>query len=252
MRNLALPIALILFFLNTLASQAQEQSSRKTPESTEVWEPEPRVVTPGMNYNDAPSDALILFDGKNFDQWVSVEGGVPKWLLKGGVMTVVGGAKDIKTKKEFRDFQLHIEWQTPAEVDPKKAGQTRGNSGIFLQERFEVQILDSYNNKTYSNGQAGSIYKQHIPLVNASKKPGDWQTYDIFFTAPRFNQEGRITSPAYVTVLHNGILIQNHVPIWGPTEYIGLPSYKSFETGPIRLQDHGDAVSYRNIWIREL
>lgn len=238
--------------LFALPAEAQNNDNKKTPETTEIWEPQPRLVTPGQNPGDAPQDATVLFDGKNWDNWQTLEGGTPKWTLKDGAMTVVGGAKDIRTKKEFGDFQLHVEWRSPAEVNPAKTGQGRGNSGIFLQGRYEVQVLDNHNNKTYSNGQASSIYKQQIPLVNACRKPGEWQTYDIIFTAPRFNAEGRVIHPAYVTVLHNGIITQNHVAIWGPTEYIGLPVYKNHDKGPIVLQDHGDAVSFRNIWIREL
>jgi hypothetical protein len=137
-------------------------------------------------------------------------------------------------------------------VDPTKTGQNRGNSGIFLHGLYEVQVLDNYNNKTYANGQASSIYKQHIPLANACKKPGEWQTYDIIFTAPRFNAEGRVLYPAYVTVIHNGVLTLNHVAVWGETSYKGLPQYKAKDKGPIVLQDHGNPVSYRNIWIRDL
>lgn len=231
---------------------AQDQANKKSPESTEIWEPQPRIITAGEKSGEAPSDALVLFDGKSLDQWTSLDGSPAQWTVRDGAVTVMPGGKDIKTKKEFGDFQLHVEWRSPAAVDPKKTGQGRGNSGIFLQERYEVQVLDSYNNKTYANGQASSIYKQHIPLVNASRKPGEWQVYDIIFTAPRFNAEGRVVSPAYVTVLHNNVLTLNHVALWGPSEYIGLPVYKAYEKGPIRLQDHGDAVSYRNIWIREL
>lgn len=229
-----------------------QDNSKKTPESTEIWEPQPRIVTPSQKPGDAPSDATILFDGKNWDNWQTLEGGVPTWTISDGAMTVVGGAKDIRTKKEFGDFQLHVEWRTPATVDAAQTGQGRGNSGIFLQGKYEVQVLDNYNNKTYANGQASSIYKQQIPLVNACRKPGEWQTYDIIFSAPRFNAEGRIVHPAYVTVIHNGIITQNHVAIWGPTEYIGLPVYKPGDKGPIILQDHGNPVSFRNIWIREL
>lgn len=234
------------------AVQAQDQPDKKTPESTELWSPEVRVITAGEKPGDMPSDATLLFDGKSLDQWVSIDDTPAKWTVKDGAVTVLPGGKDIRTKKEFGDFQLHIEWRSPATVDPKQTGQGRGNSGIFLQERFEVQVLDSYNNRTYSNGQAGSIYKQHIPLVNATRKPGEWQAYDIFFTAPRFSKEGRVVSPAYVTLIHNGVLTQNHVAVWGPTEYIGLPVYKPYEKGPIRLQDHGNPVSFRNIWIRDL
>jgi hypothetical protein len=230
---------------------AQEQS-KKNPESTEIWEPQPKVITPGTQPGEAPSDATVLFDGKNLDNWVCIDGSAPKWTVKDGAMTVVGGSKDIRTKKEFGDFQLHIEWRSPAEVNPQQTGQGRGNSGIFLQDRYELQVLDNYNNKTYANGQASSIYKQHIPLVNVCRKPGEWQTYDVFYTAPRFSSEGRVIVPAYVTVIHNGVLTQNHIAIWGPSEYIGLPAYKAHEKGPLRLQDHGNPVSFRNIWIREL
>lgn len=249
-RTPRLLLSLALAFTTSLLL-AQEQS-KKTPETTEIWEPQPRLVAPADKPGDAPADATILFDGKSLDNWSSIEGGAPKWTLKDGAMTVVGGSKDIRTKKEFGDFQLHVEWRSPAEVDPTKTGQGRGNSGIFLHGKYEVQVLDNFNNKTYANGQASSVYKQHIPLVNACRKPGEWQTYDIIFTGPRFNTEGRILHPAYLTVLHNGVITQNHIAIWGPTEYIGLPVYKPEVKGPIILQDHGDAVSYRNIWIREL
>lgn len=248
--NLSLTLTICLF---VLCSEAIGQTdSKKTPESTEIWEPQPRIISPGETQRDAPSDALVLFDGKNLDQWVGTDGSAAKWTVKDGSFTVAAGTKAIKTKKEFGDFQLHIEWKSPAEVNPAQTGQGRGNSGVFLQEVYEVQVLDNYNNKTYANGQASSIYKQHIPLVNACKKPGEWQTYDIIYTAPRFNKEGRVTFPAYVTVMHNGVLTQNHVALWGPMEYIGLPVYKPHETGAILLQDHGNPVSFRNIWIREI
>lgn len=231
---------------------AQEQPEKKTPESTEIWEPQPRVITAGEKPGDAPSDATVLFDGKSLDSWTAADGSAAKWTVKDGAVTVLPKGGDIKTKKQFGDFQLHIEWRSPAEVNPSQTSQGRGNSGIFLQERYEVQVLDNYNNKTYANGQASSIYKQHIPLVNACRKPGEWQVYEIFFTAPRFNSEGRVISPAYVTVVHNGVLSLNHAAILGPTEYIGLPVYKQYENGAIRLQDHGNPVSYRNIWVRDL
>lgn len=229
-----------------------QQPQKKNPESTEIWEPQPRIVVPGNQYGEAPSDAIILFDGKDLNQWESMDGGPAKWTVSDGAMTVVRGAKDIRTKQEFGDFQLHIEWRTPAVTNANQVGQNRGNSGIFLQDRYELQVLDNFENKTYSNGQTGSIYKQHIPLVNAARKPGEWQTYDVIYTAPRFNTEGRVISPAKVTVLHNGVIVQNGIDIWGPSEYIGLPVYQAHGKAPIRLQDHGDAVSFRNIWLREL
>jgi hypothetical protein len=166
-------------------------------------------------------------------------------------MTVVPGAGDIRTRRGFGDVQLHIEWRTPAEVSGE--GQGRGNSGIFLMERYELQVLDSYENRTYANGQAGAIYKQHIPLVNASRRPGEWQSYDVVFTAPRFGADGTLLNPAYMTVFHNGVLIQNHVALRGPTRYIGEPSYEAHaDRAALVLQDHGNPVSYRNIWLREI
>lgn len=251
MKNLKSIPALASLLLLSMTCLAQ-QNPKKNPESTEIWEPQPRLVTPGEKAADSPSDAIVLFDGKNLDNWVSLDGSPAKWTVKDGTLTVVAGGKDIRTKQEFGDFQLHIEWRAPAEVDPKATGQGRGNSGIFLQDRYEVQVLDNYENKTYANGQAGSIYKQYIPLVNACKKPGEWQMYDIVYTAPRFNKEGRVILPAYVTIIHNGVLVQNHIALWGPSEYIGLPVYQQHDKGAIRLQDHGNPVSYRNIWIREL
>ncbi len=242
----------LLFALTVYMPANAQTDDKKTPESSEIWEPQPRIITPGDKPGDAPSDAQILFDGKNLDQWIAADGSAPKWTIKDGAFTVVAGGKDIKTKKEFGSFQLHVEWRTPSEVNPSQTSQGRGNSGIFLQERYEVQVLDNYENKTYANGQASSIYKQHIPLVNVCKKPGEWQAYDIFFTAPRFNKEGRVLEPAYVTVMQNGALTLNHVALWGPTEYIGFPVYKAYDMGAIRLQDHGNPVSYRNIWIRNL
>lgn len=250
MKTLFTLVIVSLFTIHTVLSQDNQQ--KKTPESSEVWEPQPRIITAPPQPGAAPSDAIVLFDGKNLNEWVSSDGSPAPWTLKDGSMTVVPKSKDIQTKKEFTDFQLHVEWRTPAEVDPAKTGQGRGNSGIFLQGLYEVQVLDNFNNKTYANGQASSIYKQHIPLVNASRKPGEWQTYDIIFTAPKFNSEGRVLIPAYVTIIHNGVVTLNHAAIWGPSEYIGWPVYKVAEKGPIRLQDHGDLVSYRNIWIRPI
>ena len=237
----------LLAYTNT---QAQEvpKPPKMVPEMTEFWEPEVRVVTPSNN-NTAPSDAIVLFDGKDLSQWKAKNGGgEAKWQVKDKVFTV--GKGDISTKKEFGDFQLHIEWSAPDEV--KGESQGRGNSGIFLQDRYEVQVLDNYNNRTYSNGQAGSIYKQHRPLVNAMRKPTEWNVYDIIYTAPRFKEDGSLFTPARVTVLHNGVLVQNNVEVKGPTEYIGLPEYKAHGKAPISLQDHGNPVQYRNIWIREL
>jgi len=221
------------------------------PAVTEVWDLAPATVTAGKNSGDAPSDAIILFTGNDLAEWTTTSGAPAAWDLKDGAMTVAKAAGGIKTKRTFGDIQLHIEWRTPAEV--KGDGQGRGNSGIFFHELYELQVLDNYENQTYSNGQAGSIYKQSIPLVNVCRKPGEWQTYDVVFIAPRFGEStGRIISPAYITVFQNGVLIQNHVAITGPTQYKGLPVYKLHGKGSISLQDHGNPVSYRNIWVREL
>lgn len=221
------------------------------PALTEVWKPVPKLITPGPTASAPPSDAIILFDGKDAAAFTGDNNQPVKWKITDGMMTVEKGTGMITTKAAFGDCQLHIEWRSPEVV--KGNGQGRGNSGIFLMGRYELQVLDSYNNVTYSNGQAGSIYKQLIPLANASRKPGEWQTYDVVFMAPRFNEDGSVKIPANITVIHNGVLIQNHATIAGATQYIGAPAYeKHADREPLSLQDHGDAVSYRNIWIRNL
>lgn len=233
--------------LLSMASVAQN----KDPRLTEIWQPEPKVVSPGKTAADAPADAILLFNGKDLAEWQTEDGKPAKWKVEDNAVTVVKGTGVIKTKKAFGDCQLHVEWRTPAVV--KGEGQGRGNSGIFLMGLYELQVLDNYNNRTYSNGQAGSIYKQTAPLANASRKPGEWQTYDIIFTAPRFNKDSSVRSQGRITVLHNGVLVQNNTAIWGATQYIGIATNTWHkEKEPIVLQDHGDAVSFRNIWIREL
>ena len=207
---------------------------------------EPRVIDPGP----PPADAIVLFDGKDLSQWKSDKGGGPaKWEIKDGA-AIVNGTGGISTKQGFGDCQLHIEWATPAVV--KGEGQGRGNSGIFLQGRYEVQILDSYNNKTYYNGQAGAVYKQYAPLVNACRKPGEWQAYDIIYHAPRFDEAGKLLKPGTVTILQNGVLVQDDVEIMGPTSG-PAPKYKAHPLKqPLALQDHHNPMRFRNIWIREL
>lgn len=225
--------------------------AQKDPATTEVWTPVPKVTTPGKSAGDPPSDAIILFNGSSAAAWQHQKGDEVKWTVADNALTVKAGSGAIFTKQKFGDCQLHIEWRTPAEV--KGDGQGRGNSGIFFMEKYELQVLDSYNNKTYSNGQAGSIYKQHIPLVNSCKPPGEWQSYDVVFTAPRFSDLGMVIEPARITVLQNGVLVQNNVTIWGSTQYIGSPTYeKHGAKESISLQDHGNPTSFRNIWIREL
>jgi hypothetical protein len=224
------------------------------PEDTEFYEPVPNVVTPGntgLQPLTPPSDAIVLFDGKSLENWQTLDGKPAQWLIgKDGSITVVKGKGDIVTKQKFGNFQLHIEFRTPAQV--VGTGQGRGNSGIFMQERYELQVLDCYNNKTYTNGQTASIYKQTVPLVNVCRKPGEWQAYDVIYSAPVFNEDGTLKTPAYITVLQNGVLVQNHTEIKGTTEYIGAPKIIKHDKGGIKLQDHGNPVSYRNIWIREL
>jgi Domain of Unknown Function (DUF1080) len=241
-------------------SDAKQDGAKPKPQDTEVWEPVPKVVTPGATDAAPPSDAVVLFDGKNLDEWVSNRDKSPaKWIVADGVMTVNKGAGNIETKRSFKNYQLHIEWKIPENVTG--TDQARGNSGVFLASTgtgdagYELQVLDSYNNKTYSNGQAGSIYKQAIPLANPNRKPGEWQTYNVIWTAPTFNSDGSLKSPAYVTVVFNGVLVQNHFELKGETLYIGKPFYKKYDSAPIKLQAHGDhsePISFRNIWVREI
>ncbi|MDF1697779.1 MAG: DUF1080 domain-containing protein [Saprospiraceae bacterium] len=220
------------------------------PKVTEVWEPEPEVVTPGNSNALPPSDAIVLFNGTNATQWKHEDGSAVEWKISNGELTVEPGKGQIETIEKFGDCQLHIEWRSP--IEPNRKGQDKGNSGIFFQGKYEVQVLNSYQNRTYSNGQAGSIYKQHPPLVNAMKPAGEWNVYDIIFHAPKFDHKGEITQHGSLTVLHNGILVQDHSPILGSTEYIGLPKNDAHGDGPIFLQDHSNKVSYRNIWLRKL
>lgn len=231
-----------------------EDKDKMTPGMTEKWDPEVKIIQPGKTDSDAPSDAIVLFDGSDINkEWEDNKGNPSKWILSDGALVCVKGSGVIKTKRKFSNFQLHIEWRTPSDVVGESQG--RGNSGVFLQELYEVQVLDSYNNRTYRHGQAGSLYKQHAPLVNASRKPGEWQSYDIIYTAPTFNSDTTTYfTPPRVTILHNGVLIQNNVSLRGPTEYIGIPEYFIKPHGPasLVLQDHGNPVAYRNIWIREL
>jgi len=242
------------------ASSAFAQAPKGRPEDTEVWTPVPRIVTPGRTDEAPPSDAIVLFDGRNLDQWVSVKDhGPAQWTVADGIVTVNKAAGNIETKRSFGNYQLHLEWRIPVGITGE--GQARGNSGVFLASTgpgdagYELQVLDSYDNKTYVNGQAASIYKQYPPLVNAMRKPGEWQTYDIIWTAPTFHDDGSLATPAYVTAFQNGVLVQNHVELKGETLYIGTPSYKKHGPAPIKLQAHGDPsppISFRNIWVRDL
>jgi hypothetical protein len=244
------------------ASVYSQQLAEPKHEDTEVWKPAPKVVTPGATDAAPPSDAIVLFDGKNLNEWVSTrDKSSAQWTLADGVMTVkkVRADANIETKRTFKNYQLHIEWRVPENITG--SGQDRGNSGVFLastgpwDEGYELQILDSYNNETYVNGQAASVYKQSIPLVNANRKPGEWQTYDVVWSAPTFNKDGSLKTPAYVTLLFNGVLVQNHFELQCETLYVGKPHYKKYDRAPIKLQAHPDPsepISFRNIWVREL
>jgi hypothetical protein len=246
----------------SLAAQNQPSPDqpKPKPEDTEVWTPVPAIVTPGATDSAPPSDAIILFDGKNEDEWVSAQDHTPaKWIVGDGILTVAKSAGNIETKRSFKDYQLHLEFRIPENITG--SGQARGNSGVFLASLgpgdagYELQVLDSYNNTTYVNGQAASIYKQSPPLVNPARKPGEWQTYDVVWTAPRFNTDGSLKTPAYVTAFFNGVLVQDHFQLKGQTLYIGQPFYKSYDRAPIKLQAHGDKsepISFRNIWVREI
>lgn len=263
MRN---SISMLLTFVTVIVVSScvfaqQQPPAGAKPEDTEVWQPEPKVVTPGAESGAPPSDAIILFDGKNLDEWVSAQdrSAPAKWNVADGVLTVNKGTGNIETKRTFKNYQFHMEWKVPENITG--AGQLRGNSGLFLASTgpgdagYELQVLDSYNNKTYVNGMAGSLYKQAIPLANPTRKPGEWQVYDVVWTAPTFNDDGSLKTPAYATVFFNGVLVENHFELKGETRYIGQPFYKKFDGAPIKLQAHGDKsepLSFRNIWVREL
>jgi len=255
----------VVAFAATIAchsiAQAQAPAADSTdPKATEQWEPVPSVVTPGAAATSPPSDAIVLFDGRNLDQWETAKDHSPaRWKVHDGIVTVDKSTGNIQTKQLFRNYQLHLEWSVPEGITGE--GQARGNSGVFVastgtgDEGYEVQILDSYKNKTYVNGQAASVYKQAPPLVNAMRPPGQWQTYDVIWTAPVFADDGKLKSPGYVTVLHNGLIVQNHTELAGETTYIGKPKYKPYSAAAIKLQAHGDPsppISFRNIWVRKL
>ncbi len=235
----------------TPAAAPAVNSSLPPPSATEIWEPIPVVVTAEPNV--PPSDAVVLFDGKNLDAWESAAAPArpAPWKVEGDVIVCAPGTGDIRTKAAFGDIQLHLEFRTPAVVKGKS--QERGNSGVFFMGLYELQVLDSYDNPTYVNGQAGSLYKQYPPLVNASRKPGEWQTYDAVWIAPRFGPGGHLISPARLTVFHNGVLVQNNVTVLGPTSHRGYPAYQPHAARlPLELQDHHNTVAFRNIWVREL
>ena len=238
----------LFLFLATMSLMAQKKMK---PEMTELWEPVPELVNPG-NLSTPPSDAIILFDGTDLSQWINATNGEPAhWIVNSDGSMTVKQKGGIETKEEFGSIQLHIEWKTPIVVNGN--GQGRGNSGVYFQKSYEIQVLDSYNNVTYSNGQAASVYKQSVPLVNASKPPGEWQSYDIIFNEPHYDKKGNRLKKGSFTVFHNGVLVQNNFEIQGTTEYRGYPKLRDIKTPKrLYLQDHGNPVSYRNIWLRKL
>jgi hypothetical protein len=248
--------AIILVSFTSYAQKNYPEPEKMRPGMSEFWLPQPDIVTPGdIRTNSAPSDAIVLFDGKDLSAWESAgTKGQAGWTVNGdGSFTVNKQHGDIQTRQHFENFQLHIEWSVPKNITGE--GQARGNSGIHLQGKYEVQVLDSYLNETYANGQAASIYKQARPLVNAMRPPGEWNVYDIIYTAPVFRKDGTYRTPPQVTVIHNGVVVQNNTAIIGTTEYIGFPKIEKHGPGPIILQSHGDPsepISFRNIWIREL
>ncbi len=251
-------VTLALALAGAMPVMAQQQPAGR-PEDTEVWTPVPKVVTPGRTDAAPPSDAVVLFDGRSLDGWMSSADTTKPagWTRRNGVLTVRKPAGDIETRRRFGNYQIHLEWRIPRGITG--TGQARGNSGLYLGATrdggYELQIVDSYRNATYVNGQAASLYKQHPPLANAMRPPGEWQVYDVVWTAPVFNGDGSLKSPAYVTAFHNGVLVQNHVALRGDTRYIGAPEYHAHGPLPVRLQAHGDPsapISFRNIWLREL
>lgn len=262
--NVIFGLGLLVISAMVSAQQVDFAALNKESLKTEVYEPVPPVVTPGETPCNAPSDAIILFNGDNLDAWTSDDPEKPAgWKVENGIMTVDKSTGGITTREKFTDYQLHLEYRIPENVTGE--GQSRGNSGVFLaylgmkdqvfEEGYEIQILDNYHNSTYVNGQAGSVYKQAIPLANACKKPGEWQTYEIIWKAPRFKDDGSLLSPAYVSVIQNGVLLQNHTELKGQTLWVGQPFYSAHGAAPIHLQAHGDPsppISYRNIWLRKL
>ena len=252
--------SLVLVVVVAGCARAQQPATAPKPADTEQWTPVPRVVTPGATDREPPSDAIRLFDGRGLDEWVNTKDKTPaSWVVSDGMITVNKATGNIETKRSFRSYQLHLEWRVPSNITGTDQG--RGNSGVFLASTgpgdggYELQILDSYQNTTYVNGQAASIYKQSAPLVNASRKPGEWQAYDVIWTAPTFGAGGALATPARVTVLHNGVLVQSNYTLTGETRYIGAPTYAAYDAAPIKLQAHGDKsepISFRNIWVRGL
>ncbi len=256
-KNILKGIVLAYFIQNSFFGFSQyntplsrEERMKIDPKLTELWEPKVPTVIPANN-GAAPSDAILLFDGSDFSNWTGKNGEVAWFLNQDASMTVKPSSGAIKSKQAFGCVQLHLEWKSPLDIE-NKTGQKRGNSSVFMQGRYEIQVLDNNNNETYSNGQVGSIYKQAIPLAMAAVPTGKWNTFDIIYHQPAFDSNGELLKKATITVLHNGVLIQDHFVIQGATVFRGPPTYSPHAEAPLLLQDHGDLVSYRNIWVRKL
>jgi hypothetical protein len=246
----------VAFAQTTAATIKQANLSSSNPTNAEVFTPVPNPVIPAKTAGGAPSDAIVLFDGKNLDEWQSAKDhqSAAGWKVANDIITVDKTKGDIETKRKFTSFQLHIEWRVPADITGE--GQARGNSGVFLSGKYEIQVLDTYNNenKTYTNGMAGSVYREAIPLVNPAKKAGEWNVYDIAYSAPEFNDDSTVKTPARVTIFFNGVMVQNNQAIQGFTSTDTKHFYVAHGPASLRLQSHGDPsapISYRNIWIRE-
>jgi hypothetical protein len=261
MKDILLTVVVLSVFPGLLAAMTGGPADQTAAQKADLqkWaihdltRPLPPVVDPGPAGPPAaaPSDAVVLFDGRDLSKWLDAKDGPARWKVEGGYLEVVAKTGSIRTKQGFGDCQLHIEWAVPAV--PVGESQERGNSGVFLMDIYEVQVLDCYNNKTYADGSAASLYGQYPPLVNACRKPGEWQTYDIVFRRPRFDASGTVVSPARFTVLHNGVLVQDNVELTGPTAHKARPPYKAHaDKLPLSLQDHGNPVRFRNIWLRPL
>jgi hypothetical protein len=258
MRALVTPLALLALAACASTGASASSSSMRTPDMPwaihDTARTQPVVVTPGAAPAvpmAPPSDAIVLFGGGDLAPWEMEDGSSAKWAVRDGYFEVVQGTGTMRTRQGFGDVQLHLEWMAPS--PPRGEGQDRGNSGVFLMGMYEVQVLDTYGNRTYPDGQAGAVYGQYPPLVNASRPPGEWQTYDIAFRAPRFDASGTVTSPARITLLHNGVLVQDAVELTGPTGHHQRPPYQAHAARlPIGLQDHGHPVRFRNVWVREL
>ncbi|MEA2553873.1 MAG: hypothetical protein QOJ65_2049 [Fimbriimonadaceae bacterium] len=245
-----------LLIVALLAAIAHAQDAMQKWKPNDPARPWPRVVTPGTSSTQGragqpPSDAIVLFNGWSLKEWESLKGGKAPWIVRNGVIEIVPHTGDIHTKRKFGNCQLHVEWAAP--ITPTGSDQKRGNSGVWLMSNYEVQVLDSYKNDTYPDGQAGAMYVQYPPLVNASRPPGKWQSYDIVFHRPRFDKTGRVLTKATITVFHNGVLIQDNVVLTGPSAFHARPPYSQHpDSMPLMLQDHNNKVRYRNIWIRKL